>query len=338
MTNLPRPQNRVSAYAPHRAYVNPARGAATLMQTLIGYVLIEAMYSLVRSVFDTGLASLGKGIASWYGDRSTPGALILDLAAFAILALLVGGVLRHRHDRSWVTVVAPDAAPALDRHATVRGDGMHRAAAMFLRSLVLGCLFYLGVEILAPFWTVQPEFTMRPIAIWLAWLPLALVALFIQTGAEEFLYRGYLQQQIAARWDHPLVWMVLPNIAFASVHWFNGVTIADSLSYVIWAFFFGLAASDLVARTGNLGAAIGFHMANNIYAFCIVAERGAVDSGLALFLIAPDLGRAEPADADLNAGLNTVRDILDAVLTPGLGVELVIIAVAWLVVRVAIRR
>ncbi len=44
-------------------------------------------------------------------------------------------------------------------------------------------------------------------------------ACLIQTGAEELVFRGYLQQQLAARFASPLIWMVLPALIFGAVHY-----------------------------------------------------------------------------------------------------------------------
>jgi hypothetical protein len=55
--------------------------------------------------------------------------------------------------------------------------------------------------------------------LWASFLPLALVGVLVQTGAEEVLFRGYLQQQLAARFASPLAWMVLPSVIFALLHY-----------------------------------------------------------------------------------------------------------------------
>jgi hypothetical protein len=96
---------------------------------------------------------------------------------------------------------------------------------------------------------------------------------------------------------------------------------------VLWAFAFGLAASDLTARTGSLGAAIGFHLSNNIFAFLVVGEAGLMDGGLALFLLPPLPIGGEEAIMDA-----------DPILSTALAVDLAILLLAWLAVRVAIRR
>ena len=46
---------------------------------------------------------------------------------------------------------------------------------------------------------------------------------------------------------------------------------------------FGLCAADLTARTGSIGAAWGFHFANNVVAILVVSLSGTL-SGLALYI------------------------------------------------------
>ena len=315
------------AYAPHQDFVAPARRAALLFQTIVGFVAIEFLYGIARDLIDGGLAAVLPGRGDAYEVRSEPLPLILDLFGFVALALLVVWVAWRSHDRPGLSVIGP----------------LDEAAAMFLRATCALIIFYICMDVFSPLWGDADLFEQRPLGPWLGWLPMALIAILVQTGAEEMFYRGYLQQQIAARFASPLVWMVVPNLAFAAVHWFNGETYEDSWRYVIWAFFFGVAASDLVARTGNLGAAVGFHMVNNMYAFLVLAERDAPDSGLALYLAPPGYlggGAVDPEELT-NAAPNSpdmAPDMGAPILDLALGFELAVLAVAWLVVRVAIRR
>ncbi len=232
---------------------------------------------------------------------------MLQLASFMLLAASIALVLNWQHRRSVVTALGPPG-PAM-------------AALWPVFGAVI--LLYLAIEFLPPWWSWDMLETRQSALAWVLTLPVALAALLIQTGAEEMFYRGYIQQQLAARFDRPWVWMLAPNLLFAAAHWDNGSTQAESWQYVIWALCFGLAASDLTARTGNLGAAIGIHLANNAYAFLIFAERGSPDSGLALFLM-PSIpgGFAEPG----------------AILSPVLAVDLAVVGLSWLAARIAIRR
>lgn len=281
-----------------------------ILQTIVGFCAIEFLYGWLRDGLDEATYALNPGFYESVVDGVTSGATIYDLASFAVLAFAVVLVTRMLHRRG--------AATLIGRRDLVVGD--------FGRALLGGLVLFAVLEAVFPFWGAG-EAVMMPVGPWLMVLPVALLALFVQCAAEELFYRGYLQQQVAARFPRAWVWLVLPNIAFASVHWFNGVDMNDSLRYVVWAFVFGVAASDLVARSGSLGAAVGFHLANNIFAFLVVGEEGAGGSGLALFLY--------PYDATVQ-GFSPAFDDMTAMQT--LGMDLGILVLVWLSVRVAIRR
>ena len=122
---------------------------------------------------------------------------------------------------------------------------------------------------------------------WLGWLPFALVGLFIQTATEELIFRGYLQQHLAARFRSRWVWMVIPSLLFGLSHYSGPQYGALAWVVVLWTGVFGLAAADLTARTGNLGAAIALHFANNFAAVLLIGMVGNLD-GLALYTVAID--------------------------------------------------
>uniref|UniRef100_UPI0039E68891 CPBP family intramembrane glutamic endopeptidase n=1 Tax=Phaeovulum sp. TaxID=2934796 RepID=UPI0039E68891 len=151
----------------------------------------------------------------------------------------------------------------------------------------------------------------------LVWLPLALPGLLVQTGSEELLFRGYLQQQLAARFHSPLVWAVLPSLLFGALHYAPAEFGPNALLMTAWATLFGLFAADLTARTGSLGAAMGFHFATNFAAVFLVGLYGNLD-GLALF----------------NLVINT-RD--PAQVIPFLTLDLLAMVVSWLLARLALR-
>jgi len=128
---------------------------------------------------------------------------------------------------------------------------------------------------------------------WLRWLPFALVGLFIQTATEELIFRGYLQQHLAARFASRWVWMVLPSVLFGLSHYSGAQYGALAWVVVLWTAVFGLAAADLTARTGNLGAAIALHFANNVAAVLLIGMAGNLD-GMALYTVAVDISALPP--------------------------------------------
>lgn len=117
---------------------------------------------------------------------------------------------------------------------------------------------------------------------WIIWLPVAGVALFAQTGAEEVLFRGYLQTHLFARFQSRIVWLFVPAMLFAIAHFAPSLPSDAALAYFSYALVFGILAGDLTARTGSIGAAWGFHFANNSIAVLFLSVEGSI-TGLGLF-------------------------------------------------------
>ena len=149
-------------------------------------------------------------------------------------------------------------------------------------------------------------------------LPIALLAVLVQSSAEEIIFRGYLQQQLGARFRSPWVWMVVPSVLFALAHYDPQAAGENVWLIVIWAGFFGAAMADLTARAGNLGPAIAVHFVNNALALLVVALPDQL-GGAALYL--------------LPFGLSDVE-----AMRAWMPVDFVTTFVMWLVARLAIRR
>lgn len=149
--------------------------------------------------------------------------------------------------------------------------------------------------------------------VWLLLLPLALLGIALQTGAEELVFRGYLQQQLGARFRSPLLWAAFPALLFGAVH-FDPASAGENVWLVVGAAaFFGLVAADLTARTGSIGAAWGFHFANNTVALTLIATQGTL-TGLALF--------------------QTPYDVADTTaMRASIPVDLAVMVVIWLLLR-----
>lgn len=308
------------AYAPHAQLVDPARASADIRLLLIGIMVVEVVFLASVSLMDPFLTLVPLAPPDDVLSGSTPRGLLIQLSSFAILGLAVVAVCRRLHGRDFLSLIGPPAA----------------AVRQFLRVSLFLVTLVLLLEFLPPDLEMLEQAEMRPLPQWLAILPLALAALLIQTGAEELFYRGYIQQQLAARYAQSWVWLVLPSLLFALAHYTpEGPQIA-AVQYVIWSFFFGLAAADLTARSGTLGPAIGFHLVNNALAFLLYGDVGGVDSGLSLFLfppfaptdmLLPPSYPVEPPPFDL-------RHFLDV---PFL-LELVGVGILWVGARIALRR
>jgi membrane protease YdiL (CAAX protease family) len=140
----------------------------------------------------------------------------------------------------------------------------------------------------------------------------------VQVSAEELVFRGYLQQALAARFSHPVIWLGLPSALFGAAHYMPQEAGDNAWLLCLWAMGFGLLMADLTARAGTLGPAIAVHFVNNIVALLILGSPSSL-FGLALYLLPYEMS-----------------DV--AALRPWLWVDCATMLVLWLVARLAIRR
>lgn len=293
------------AYRPHEAFVAPARRAAEVWRLVPGAAVIVGAYLGL-------LVLLGSYVASLYGpliaralfqriaSGDTPGAMLMLLWTFAGLAAGPVAAVRLVHGRAAGTLFGPSARRAIADFASVA------LPVIGLHAVLLPVV--LGSDAIRP--GVTP-------GAFLGYLPFALPGLLLQTGAEELVFRGYLQQQLGARFRHPAIWMGLPSAIFAWGHYLPAAYGANAWAVALWAGIFGLLAADLTARTGTLGAALGLHFANNVAAILLVGIEGELD-GLSLWTLAIDLSAP-------------------GVLAPALAVDFAAMITAWLLARVALR-
>lgn len=299
-------------YAPHAGFTAPARTTPELPRLLLGILLIETLYAAGMSLTDASLALLPPDWSDGYYDGTTRLGLIVQLFSFVLLA---GAVIL--------------TAQLMNKRGVISlwGRGPESLRQMRLVTIAVLALF-LATELLPPYWSTD-GMEVAGLGSWVALLPVSVAALTMQIGAEELFYRGYVQQQIAARFDSPWIWLTVPNLLFAYAHWDADAALTESTQYVVWAFLFGVAASDLTARTGSLGAACGFHLANNIYAFMFFGDANANDRGLALFLFRSN-GSVDPVDV--------AEFVPDTWLSPAFVYELSLVLLMWLAARLVLRR
>lgn len=204
--------------------------------------------------------------AAGIGAPATPfQTYIVLFGSFSMMALGVVAAARFLHRRGPKTLFG--RAPVVLRHFFIGASiTLGLSTLVYIPALLVG---FDGIPNLDP-------------SLWLILLPLTLLGVLIQTGAEELAFRGYLQQQMAARFRSPIAWMLIPSVLFGAVH-YNPALGPNVWFPVAVATLFGLVAADLTARTGSIGAAWGVHFANNLNGIAIVSTQGTVN-GLSLFL------------------------------------------------------
>ena len=272
----------------------------------MGLVLVAGVFLLANRVLhQTLLTVLGPDayvtLTGVDGSQSQIAILFL-LVSFGILILGVIVALRVVHAR-WISDLLGE-----------RTAFRRQFAAVFSILVVL----YAVVFVLPPWSMGAPLVANVPFGTWLMLLPFALVAILVQVSAEEILFRGYLQQQLAARFSSPVIWILGPAVLFGWGHYMPQEAGENSNLLVIWAVAFGILMADLTARAGTLAPAIAVHFMNNVVAILVIAMPGSL-SGLALFLSPFSLADA----AEVRAWLP---------------VDFALMFVSWLAARLAIRR
>lgn len=237
----------------------------------VGLVLVFGLTALL-AVPVIGLLVL---IGQWLGPGAAGPAALDSLGnALHLLALftphLLGlpillVVLRRLHRRPLHTLWSPRAG--IDGRLFLRSFGLSLAV------IVAGLLVGLALDQETPLhWSIDP---LRWVLALLLFGPLWL----IQVSAEELLFRGYLSQGLMRLLPQPgLVALIVAGL-FVPLHY--------NPAYPWWAYadlmLTSLMLSALTWRADRLEAAIGLHLANNLFLFAGIgnAGTGIVDQPLA---------------------------------------------------------
>lgn len=285
-------------YARHEQLVSAARSHPQIWRLFLGVVLILLVIAILNVIATLILEKI-----TFPEDRATLKKLsyLIFLAGFVFVFPAVALAARWLQHRPLRSLVGPMPEATTQFKAAIK--------AIFLLICVL--------TILPPYGLGVPVEKTQNLSAWLTYAPLVLAALFVQVSAEELLFRGYLQQSLAARFRSPLIWMVVPSILFGLDH-YRPIYGDNTWLMVIWAAFFGMLVADLTARAGTLGPAIALHFGNNVLVFLLISltSDSAVLSMYNARLVSTDTG----------------------LLRQWIYVDFFFLVVMWLAARLAIRR
>ena len=254
-------------------------GEKTTLPRLVAGTLIVIAFWVVSSFAAIGIGSYLFGMGRIGAGEAFETGLMMDFlaspAGIAAMLLSFSGIwvglwlaMRFVHRQPLSALFG--AGRRLSRGGFARGS-----LAVILTSLLSEALIYM----------IRPEIVRGPIppASWLLFLLPAVLLTFIQTSAEEVLFRGYMMRGLAARFASPLVWFLLPVIVFTALHWGASANPAVHLSGILTIGAFALVLAATVWLTGNLGAAFGAHLANNLFGFTLISHQDTYGA-LALFM------------------------------------------------------
>ncbi|MDO6590899.1 CPBP family intramembrane glutamic endopeptidase [Loktanella sp. D2R18] len=297
-------------YAPHQSFIAAAARRAQLWRIVFVVVGFELIFALSSSIVAEFLAPIGAQNA--YVEGVSTFGTLMQFLTFGIGGAGLVMLVNLLHGRGFWTMIGPVDAAWRD-----------------LVAVTLAVAAVLCAQELLPPWYDFSGAKMRPLMGWVALIPITLFVLLVQVGTEELMFRGYLQQQLANLSSRRWVWMGIPSVLFGGLHYWNGHGAAEGALWAFWAAMLGAACADLTARSGNLGPAIGLHLANNAFAILLYAIAGWPGSGVALFLFPYE----DPA---------SYSDGIEALMTPWvilqMAAQFLSVLVMWLAARIAIRR
>ena len=255
----------------------------TLFRMIVGVVVVAACwFGLTFGVIFGGsyvwAGSVGDGFYG-FGDAvqqfmGSAGGLFATLFSFAgiWLGLWIVMPLLHR-----------------ERLSRLFGNSGRIQKSGFLRGLVAVLLTSLLTEL--AYLSIIPDISRGSIEFgtWMLLVIPIIVFAFVQTSSEELLFRGYLQRGLAYRFRSPIAWAVVPTLAFTVLHWNPQSVLAMNIGVFISIGAFAILLALLVYVTGNLAAAMGAHLGNNLMGFALISHDDTL-GGLALF-------RAPPLDS-----------------------------------------
>lgn len=292
-------------YSAHVLHTAAAKKRSELWRTIAGVVAIAAVYLVLARFYQQALFALAAGQPDFLSNLitgSTPTAMLALLFSFGLISASVLIVVRTLHKRDALGVIGP----------------VSLAVPQFFRVVIALIMLGIILSVLPPYGYGEPLVPATGAGLWALLLPFSLIAVFFQISAEEILFRGYLQQQLGARFRSPLIWMGIPSFIFALGHYQPNEAGENAVMITVWAGVFGLLMADLTARAGTIGPALAVHFVNNVTALLIVSLPDNL-GGLALW--------------HTPFGMDNVTE-----LRAWLPVDFAMMFVSWLTARLALRR
>ncbi|MDX8516296.1 CPBP family intramembrane glutamic endopeptidase [Mesorhizobium captivum] len=252
---------------------------STLLRLLLGTAIVIAFWMAMTAlvVFAGTYAYIvwrlpGPSTGRYMQDfLASPVGILTALTSFAGIWIGIWVAMRLVHGEPLSALIGTSRRIS-------RGGFLKGLAAVLITSLFSEVLLY---------W-LQPEVARGSIEFssWLLFLVPIMLLAFLQTSSEEALFRGYLLRGLASRFGGPLIWAALPGLLFTALHWSSASALAINACVLVSIAAFALLLTLLVYATGNLGAAFGAHLGNNLTGFLLISHQESYNS-FALFNAKP---------------------------------------------------
>jgi len=230
---------------------------------LLGLLLLLVVYTVAATV--VVVLTLATGVSTDFAQLDLVDPLTLLVTNLSLIVAIpvvwLAWVTAHGMRRGWSSSVL----------ARLRWRLVGPYALIALGTLGAG----IGISLVLSF-LLGEEDPSGPVAAF-GWLLVVVVLTTpLQSAAEEYLFRGYLSQCIAAWVRRPRAGAVVAAVVTAAL--FSLAHMPGDLPTFLDRFAFGLGASAVVWLTGGLEAAIVLHAVNNVLVFVLA---GALGDGVA---------------------------------------------------------
>ena len=183
--------------------------------------------------------------------------LVLNLAPFVVLILLLILMVVFLHQRSFTSLTTARKKIDLSRVAFDAGLIIVLTLALF----AIG--YYMAPEDVA--WNFKPlKFTILVI--------ISLILFPFQIGFEEYLFRGYLMQQIGIVVKNRWFPLILTSVLFGLMHSANPEVAEMGFITMIFYIGFGLLMGIMTLMDDGIELALGFHLGNNLMAALLITS------------------------------------------------------------------
>ncbi len=226
---------------------------------LLGLLMFAVLYAVAAVLVVFVVVLTGVVPVADLLQLTDPGVLLVTNASLIVAIPIVWAAwaVAHGMGRGW--------------SGSVRG----RIRWRLLRPLTWRALATIGVGVVL---TIGISLTDGPVTIsgpdgsyvWL--LVVVLLTTPLQSAAEEFVFRGYLSQTIAAWFRTERAGAVVAAVLTAAL--FSAAHAPPDVLTFLDRFVFGLAASWVTRLTGGLEAAIVLHAVNNVVVFVLAGALG----------------------------------------------------------------
>ncbi|RWE36880.1 MAG: CPBP family intramembrane metalloprotease [Mesorhizobium sp.] len=258
-------------------YRNTPNAKTTLLRLLLGTLIVVLFWGAATAAVLFGGSHV---YFAWQAETSpygmegflaSPIGILSALTSFA--GIWIGLWIAMR----WVHGEPLSALLGASRRVS-RPDFLKGLIAVLITSALSEILLYL----------LEPGIARGTIGLstWLLFAVPIVALVLLQTSSEEVLFRGYLLRGLANRFRNPFIWALLPGLLFTSLHWSGGSSAAINACVLVSIAAFALLLTLVVYATGNLGAALGAHLGNNLTGFLLISHQESYNS-FALFTAKP---------------------------------------------------